>query len=373
MSKYNGVGIGSDPEVFVTDPTGKVVPIIGLVGGSKEHPLPLGDGYAVQEDGVALEYNIPVCGTVADFTAAIEEGLRRSKAKLPAGYGTIIKPDHIFDRGQLTDPLAWVSGCDPDFSAWTMEKREGLNYNAAAVPLARYCGGHIHISYPNAKDMSPLTKTYLVRVMDMLLGVPSRWLEGDSIRSQQFGTFGIYRPKSYGLEYRTMSNVWMTIPVLLKWVAEMSLYIASQATIAKRVHDYVYSKDTNEIPAELRSLDYLTTGSLSTWRKHVGNLGLRITDDLYGLLIDKAAKAPKDLKAFDLENLKVSVANLQAGMIWNKPVEWMINDAGRMVPKPELDMAEPAPDAPLEMQEPEHEDDDFNLEQHFEDEDGENA
>jgi hypothetical protein len=296
MNKYNDVGIGSDPEVFVTNPAGEIVPIIGLVGGSKNQPRPLGDGFAVQEDGVALEYNIPVCNTTESFIEAIEEGLRRAAAKLPAGYGTIIKPDHVFEYEQLSDPLAWVSGCDPDFSAWTMEKREGLNYLKTVYPLARYCGGHVHISYANAKESSPMTRAYLVRIMDMLVGVPARWLEGDSIRSKEFGVYGIYRPKSYGLEYRTMSNIWMRIPALMKWVASMSLYVAGNASTAKRLSEYIYVKDTNEIPKELFNLNDLTLNTLALWMKILANLGIRVSDDLMLLLREAAANPNKAIK-----------------------------------------------------------------------------
>ena len=47
----NNFTIGADPEIFVGDET-SVRSIVGKIGGTKEHPLglPLGEGFAVQED-----------------------------------------------------------------------------------------------------------------------------------------------------------------------------------------------------------------------------------------------------------------------------------------------------------------------------------
>jgi hypothetical protein len=310
MSNQNFRAIGSDPEVFVTDPTGKVVPIIGLVGGTKDNPLALGDGYAVQEDGVALEYNIPVCTSSGDFIRAIEKGLKLSAAKLPAGYGTLIKPDHEFTADQLSDPLSWVSGCDPDFSAWTMEERTGLNYEAAKKPLARYCGGHVHISYPNAKDRHPMTKMYLVRLADMLLGVPARWLEGNSIRSQEFGVFGIYRPKTYGLEYRTMSNVWLNIPILMQWVADCSFYVAGLAERAEQYCTHIYAKDGNEVPDELLRYSDISDVNIRHWEKTAKDLGLYVPAELLSLLYQKSKESGNVNKAEYFIEQKVPRARL---------------------------------------------------------------
>lgn len=283
-------GIGSDPEVFVCDNNGKIVPVIGLVGGTKEEPLPLGDGYAVQEDGVALEYNIPVCDTVAKFQQAIKEGLRRAAEKLPPNYGTVIKPDHEFAPEQLYNPMTWVSGCDPDFSAWTYEKRAGLDYSKSAYPRYRYCGGHIHISFAQMEQTTPETAVHIARLMDVLVGVPMRWMEGESIRSQQFAAFGIYRPKVYGLEYRTASNIWLTNDILTEWVADCALYLAKNAKISSILHRRVFSEDdmlldnAGNVPT-LASMQTLSLESFNKWIYSVNNAGLHVSDKMRTLLL----------------------------------------------------------------------------------------
>ena len=53
---------GSDIEVFLVNEKNTVIPCVGLVKGTKEKPhRPKGmpKGYAVQEDNVMLEFNVP--------------------------------------------------------------------------------------------------------------------------------------------------------------------------------------------------------------------------------------------------------------------------------------------------------------------------
>jgi hypothetical protein len=286
--RMQGVGIGSDPEVFVTDAAGKIIPVIGLVGGTKAEPLDLGDGFAVQEDGVALEYNIPVCTSIAAFTQAITEGLARAKSRLPAGYNVAIKPDHEFQDEQLADPATWVSGCDPDFSAWTGQQRNGIDYIKTPYPKTRYCGGHIHVSYPRANELGPDTKTHMVRIMDMLIGIPMRWIEGASRRAEFYGSFGSFRPKKYGFEYRSASNVWMREQVLTNWAAECALYVGSLATQARRYHDALYGKDRNALHIEFTHLDKISVGMVQRWMRNVNILGLMVPMALQNKLMDLA-------------------------------------------------------------------------------------
>ena len=69
--------IGADPELFLVDAAGAFVSSIGLIGGSKDHPrpLPIGDGFAVQEDNVTLEYNIPASGSKDELVSNIQAAM----------------------------------------------------------------------------------------------------------------------------------------------------------------------------------------------------------------------------------------------------------------------------------------------------------
>ena len=71
--------IGADPEIFLVDThTHALVSAIDRIGGSKEEPrpLPLGDGFAVQEDNVALEYNIPASDSAEKLVENIGKAMQ---------------------------------------------------------------------------------------------------------------------------------------------------------------------------------------------------------------------------------------------------------------------------------------------------------
>lgn len=67
------VTLGADPELFIQTPDGRMKSIIGLLGGTKEHPKNIDDNrmFKVQEDNVAAEYNIPASGTRESFILSL--------------------------------------------------------------------------------------------------------------------------------------------------------------------------------------------------------------------------------------------------------------------------------------------------------------
>jgi len=50
------ITIGCDPEVFIQDEKGVIIPAVGLIGGTKEEPIKVLNG-ALQEDNVLGEFN----------------------------------------------------------------------------------------------------------------------------------------------------------------------------------------------------------------------------------------------------------------------------------------------------------------------------
>ena len=119
----NTLCIGADPEIFVGDVNGPRS-IIGMIGGTKENPLPLpmlGDGFAVQEDNVALEYNIPPSPSREAFVSNISTMMSFLRQSMKDSYGfNLLKESAIsFPDSELSDPRALVFGCDPDFNAWS--------------------------------------------------------------------------------------------------------------------------------------------------------------------------------------------------------------------------------------------------------------
>lgn len=209
------IKLGCDPEAFLMDAQGYLKSSVGLIGGSKMYPLPLplGDGYAVQEDNVALEFNIPPASNRSEFVDSISKTLAFLTKVVDENYGLRINQQSAasFSAFELDSPGAQLFGCDPDYNAWTDKVNPRPN---AADKSLRSCGGHVHIGY----DITKAGARSVIKMMDLFLGVPSVLMDTGELRKQLYGSAGAYREKSYGVEYRTLSNFWIFKERLIEYV-----------------------------------------------------------------------------------------------------------------------------------------------------------
>jgi len=208
--KINGYDflIGADPEFFVAK-KGKPVSAHGLVPGDKKNPLPVKKG-AVQVDGMALEFNIDPATNFEEFDTNLDTVLEALLEMVP-GYEMYNSPVAHFGRKYIEaqPEAAKILGCEPDFNAYTKEPNPTPNVE---TPF-RTASGHIHIGW--TKGVDPYDPGHfdacctLTKMLDMKLGVPSLVWDRDRERRQLYGKAGCFRPKSYGMEYRVLSNAWL--------------------------------------------------------------------------------------------------------------------------------------------------------------------
>lgn len=204
--------IGCDPEVFVRV-GGKVVPVCGLIGGTKDSPIKVRNG-TLQEDNVMAEIGIDPCshvGTAIERTLDVMDQLRAT-----VSGELVISGSHVFSTSDLRHPQAWEFGCSPDFNAYTMRRNRSPNLTGGM----RCAGGHLH--YSCAPDHAAL----VAQMMDVRLGLVSVVLDRDGERRKFYGKAGAFRPKPYGGEYRVLSNFWLRNPDLMEWA-----YSTTQACV----------------------------------------------------------------------------------------------------------------------------------------------
>ena len=92
--------IGADPEFFLKQ-NGRFVSAVGLIGGSKDNPLPIDNlGNAIQEDNVSVEFNIQPSETYEGFRSVILKVLNHLKTKL-SGYDFATESAAVFDSTEL--------------------------------------------------------------------------------------------------------------------------------------------------------------------------------------------------------------------------------------------------------------------------------
>lgn len=221
-----GPRIGADPEVFVRQRTDKtkfgslqIVPICGLVGGTKEKPIPITSipmsarakavgQFAYQEDGVAFEVNVPASRSAEDFTYSIQTVVQHMTAMLADKNLTMdfSKPFHVFTPEQLNLPAAREIGCSPDFNAWEGEAGVKRNpFSDKDLGNERFCGGHLHLQY----NYNNVPRHIMAQFMDVVCALPTLFWDKQGNRRKFYGLPGLYREKEYGIEYRTLSNFWL--------------------------------------------------------------------------------------------------------------------------------------------------------------------
>lgn len=213
----NQIVVGADPELFMVDADNHFISSVGKIGGSKDHPMPIDDeGCAIQEDNVAVEYNIPACASAADFikyNRKVIEDIRERAARM--GLSLAIVPSAVFSPDELMSPQAAEFGCEPDFNAW---KDGSQNPRPRAEdPALRSAGGHIHIG--NISDLDPLA---VIQAMDLFVGCQMLKFDNDKRRRELYGKAGAFRPKKYGVEYRTASNAWIQSDETIRWAFEQT-------------------------------------------------------------------------------------------------------------------------------------------------------
>lgn len=217
--------IGADPEIFVSR-DGKLVSAHGLIKGSKHDPLKVNRG-AVQVDGMALEFNIDAADSEQAWMDNINGVMEILASMVPAYKLECIPTAHFgleYIRAQPEE--AKELGCDPDYNAYTVD----VNPRPNGETDFRTGAGHIHFGLPETGNDAPVNDAdYIawlaakVRELDFYLGLPSLFYDGDTKRRELYGKAGAFRPKKYGMEYRTLSNQWLKDDNLKRWAYKASM------------------------------------------------------------------------------------------------------------------------------------------------------
>lgn len=219
--------VGADPELFVKR-DGKLVSGHGLVPGTKAEPFPVPHG-AVQVDGMALEFNIDPASTSEEFVDNIISVMARLKEMVPH-HEFLIEATVRFDESYLRQmpAVALELGCEPDFNAYTGEENPTPNADANM----RTAAGHIHVGWTEVEDYKGSKHMnmccVLAKEMDLFLGVPFVTLNDCMERKAMYGKAGTFRPKPYGMEYRVLSNKWLTEKWMILFVYRMAIRATSQ-------------------------------------------------------------------------------------------------------------------------------------------------
>lgn len=233
MKKINIETIGADIELFLFDEVKKeVVSAEGYIKGSKYDPFVFDENsqwFTTSLDNVLAEFTIPPAKSVDEFAKSIAKSINYIKSILPKRLSPIALPAASLDEKYLMTEQAQLFGCEPDFNAYERE----INPRPFCEDYTlRSAGGHLHLGFNDVEiplDNYDITndeqRCSLVKMLDLFISIPLVIIEPDNKRKELYGKPGAFRPKEYGLEYRTPSNYYLTSKELIQKVY-LSVYNA---------------------------------------------------------------------------------------------------------------------------------------------------
>lgn len=244
MSRKNlRLTLGADPEVFIRDARqARVVPVCGWLGGTKKEPVAMGDaedGFFVQEDGIAAEYNIPPCSDLLQFANAIREAESRLTERIRA-TDPEYRLHHVPFVEMTSDdlmqhyPASYTFGCAPEFDAYSegaevprvTPEQLVANRTEHGATEFRFAGGHLHIGITSRNRYAlGIPKYVLAAFCDASIGLASIGLDKQGSRRLMYGQAGRFRPTKYGIEYRVLSNYWTQSSEFAQHIAQRAFHL----------------------------------------------------------------------------------------------------------------------------------------------------
>lgn len=228
--------LGTDPEVFVVDAQGEIIPAWTYLPGKdvpKRFRLNNRDGEAYW-DGFQAEFTTGGNNCLLWVSDSIQAGLKtiHDAAATVGGKLTIdtvlpVNPDIL--QNEAVEHVQF--GCAPSYNAYGLR---GNIEDGRNVPY-RFAGGHLHLGITNLtkhpEHREKAIQKY-VKALDLVLGVASVSLLGEldnPIRRRFYGQPGEYRMPAHGFEYRTLSNAWLCHPLAMNMVFDLARSVCGLA------------------------------------------------------------------------------------------------------------------------------------------------
>lgn len=351
--------MGADPEMFVEDEEGMIIPAWSFMRSEKEiaeikklmktnyneaakrltaidnrYGFAHGGGGYVYYDGYQGEFNMSPFMCHDGGTSGIQNGLlrmlREAKAFNPKAKLSMNTTPYIpaAVRESATEDQNAL-GCKPSMNAY------GLSGEVPPDPKElthRFAGGHLHFSgmyeHRVRRPTDRVTGVYTigpvqmlwngeqlkasasvdpigtlgpyVKALDRILGV---WSIGvfaeidNPIRRQYYGLPGEFRAPTHGLEYRTLSNAWMMFGPSLGYLT-MGLARICLAAVDNDIMQWWIDKGEEDVVSTIRNYDVARSREIIEQNK-----------DLFDYLVDRGVAAGNGGGPMAREFNKVGCAN----------------------------------------------------------------
>jgi hypothetical protein len=259
--------IGADPEFFVFKQTSDGLELVSAdkVFPSKEGKANISGG-SVFFDGVQAEIN-PHHNTCRERFGSNIRYVLQSSYRIASdemkGHNLVFIPKPVvdvdFNKLEGCDDECFRFGCAPSQSIYPMRK---INYPDGKIFDKRFAGGHFHLGFSSLNVMrrmnNPEKLEEFIKLADIIAGITGVAIAHtpeERIRRQYYGQAGTYRIQPHGIEYRTLSNFWLTSPQLMSLMSALvrEALAYSYGDVTKQWFDSV---DMKEIVKVINTVDY---------------------------------------------------------------------------------------------------------------------
>jgi hypothetical protein len=204
--------IGMDAEFFLKQADGQYIAAARVVPGLKTDPHVLEHGVC-HPDGLSLEVGAPPSKTPIGMVKNLYKVLQevRDKFLAPAGCTIAYTEEIRVDLVQGAQPEDLVFGCGTEFNANTPNSPHRTTTDTKQAQ--RYSGFHIHLGFTKnqaSNNFTYLDMRRLVLCLDKVFEAAK--LNTTERRARQYGGYGAFRVKPYGIEYRMMDCTVITNP-----------------------------------------------------------------------------------------------------------------------------------------------------------------
>ena len=264
-----GITSGCDPEIFVTEKSGTLLPAQRFLPAEAEVKNQYG-GYQFW-DGYQAEFCPTAKNCLQQLHDEIYAGLmgvwRKAQKYHPGARLTLQNTMEIPEALAKTAPEEEIRfRCSPSMNV----------YDDPGEPLPdareyrwRFAGGHLHAGFGSKKLTVPLIEE-LVRGLDGILAVAGVSLaEGIDTpeRRKMYGRAGEFRLPVHGLEYRVLSNFWLSSPVISNLVFE--LFRQAIRFAASGMYRHCWEANQEEIREVINGCDVKRAREILDANKHI--------------------------------------------------------------------------------------------------------
>ena len=261
LSHGDSVTMGCDPEFFFVDGRGKVVGSekvlpekgmkfqpsnrdydFGYYDGDYNKPIFIVDGVQAELNPEPNTCRALLANDIHSCFVQLRRMLKEKGHKLNLSFDPLVKITQK-ELDSLSEKSK-IFGCAPSSNVYQTRNQARIRVNPKKY-LKRSAGGHIHLGadqWQRGLRKKLKNAAVVVPILDLVVANTCVLIDrhpGNKERRANYGRCGEYRIKSYGIEYRALSNFWLNAYQLMSFVMGLCRQAVEMIDESGKGNDYI--------------------------------------------------------------------------------------------------------------------------------------